>query len=497
MMYQKKTSAWTPQLGTQTDAITATWCEELFFGGARGGGKTSYLLGDFAQGVSNWGKDWKGILFRKTLPELANVIEQSKKIYPSMGAIYKETKKTWHFSNGAILKFRSMEREQDADKYQGHEYTWIGFDELPNWKDDKAYLKLKACLRSPAGVSVKRIRATGNPGGVGHMWVKHRFIDPAPQGYEPIDEMKYINFFTGEQSQEPMEGKNWASVLSTRMFIPSKIQDNQILLQNDPNYIARLAQTGSVELVKAWLGGDWNAIQGAYFDSWSNERHVVDWFEIPRHWTRIRSMDWGFSKPFSIHWWAISDGSPVKLNGEKVIFPKDAMICYREWYGMEAQKPNVGLRLGIKKIAEGIKNKEEPDEVRDAILDPACWDYSTGESIAEQFYNNGIGKEHYRGFNPADNKRIPGWQQVRHRLRNNLLFIMKHCIHLIRTIPVMQHDDKDYEDLDTDLEDHAVDDMRYACMSRPITTLRAEVEPMRIKPIGADFLKAIRNDGNG
>lgn len=489
--------AWTPQLGTQTDAITATWCEELFFGGARGGGKTSYLLGDYAQGVNVWKEHWKGILFRKTLPELANVIEQSKRIYPLMGAVYMQTKKTWHFPNGAILKFRSMEREQDADKYQGHEYTWIGFDELPNWKDDKAYNKLKACLRSPAGVPVKRIRATGNPGGVGHMWVKHRFIDPAPQGYEPIDEIKWINFFTGEQSMEKVEGKNWTSVVSTRMFIPSKIQDNQILLQNDPNYIARLAQTGSKELVKAWLGGDWNAIQGAYFDSWSEEHHVIDWFPIPQHWTRIRSMDWGYAKPFSVHWWAVSDGSPVIYNEQKVIFPKDAMICYKEWYGMENQKPNVGIRLNNDKIAKGICAREAPEEIKDAVLDPACFTCDGGESIAEQFYDHGVGKDGIRVFRHADNKRIPGWQQVRYRLQNNLLFIMKHCKHLIRTIPVMQHDATDYEDLDTDLEDHAVDDMRYACMSRPITTLRADVKPMRIKPIGADFLKEIRNDGNG
>lgn len=495
-MYQNRTSAWTPQLGTQTDAITATWCEELFFGGARGGGKTSYLLGDFAQDVNVYKSAWKGILFRKTYPELEEVIFQSKQIYPLMGAIYKAGEKTWHFPNGATLKLRAMEREQDADKYQGHQYTWIGFDELPNWKNDKAFSKLKACLRSAEAVPTKRIRATGNPGGVGHMWVKHRFIDPEPRGFKPVDEIKWINFFTGEQSKEEVKGANWTPIISTRMFIPSKIQDNQILLKNDPNYISRLAQTGSAELVRAWLGGDWDAIQGAYFDSWNKEKHVIKWFEIPRHWTRIRSMDWGFSKPFSIHWWAISDGCVVNYGDNKIIFPKDAMICYREWYGMEKQKPNVGLRLDIKGIAEGIIERENPEEIREGILDPACWDYSTGESIAEQFFDNGIGKDGYCGFQKADNKRIPGWQQVRHRLRNNLIFIFEDCINLIRTIPVMQHDDKNYEDLDTDLEDHAVDDMRYACMSRPITTLRAEVEPMRIKPIGADFIKTIRNDGN-
>jgi len=492
-MYQKK-SAWTPQLGTQTDAITATWCEEVFFGGARGGGKTSYLLGDYAQDIRTYGSAWKGILFRRTYPELEEVIFQSKQIFPSMGGIYKLGSRTWHFPNGATYKLRSMDREQDADKYQGSAYTHISFDELPNWATDIAFNKLKACLRSTEEVPTKRIRATGNPGGVGHSWVKHRFIDPNPAGFSPLDEIKWVNLFTGEQSEEPQTGKNWQQITSTRMFIPSRLQDNQILMKNDPNYVSRLANTGSAELVKAWLAGDWNAIEGAYFDDWNSEKHIIDWFEIPAHWYRLRSMDWGYSKPFSIHWWAISDGSTIMYNGQKYNFPNNAMICYREWYGVQDNKPNVGTRLKIHEIAEGILKRED-EELNRAVLDPACWDASGGKSIQEQFRDGGIGYDGVRGFDRADNKRIPGWQQVRYRMKKNLLFIMKHCKHLIRTIPIMQHDASHFEDLDTDLEDHAVDDMRYACMSRPISIPRAIVKDPRVIPIGADFMKHMHIDG--
>jgi hypothetical protein len=479
--------AWRPQKGTQVEAIGASWCEELFFGGARGGGKTSFLLGDFIQDVNIYKQHWKGILFRKTYPELEEVIFQSKQIYPKMGAVYKSGDKTWHFPSGSTQKLRSMEREQDADKYQGHEYTHIAFDELPNWKTDVPYNKLKACLRSTADVPHKRIRGTGNPGGVGHSWVKNRFIDPFPDGFKPIDEKRWINIFTGEISNEEAEGKNWTSITSTRMFIPSKITDNKILMENDPGYITRLAQTGSAELVKAWLAGDWNAIEGAYFDTFKLDKHVIDWFEIPKHWYRIRSFDWGYAKPFSVHWWAVSDGCVVNMyDGTSRIFPKGAIICYREWYGQVENKPNVGVRLDNKEIAKGIL-KLEVEEIHDMVADPAIFISNGGESIAEQLSDQGV------YFREADNKRIPGWQQMRYRLNNDLIFIFKGCKHLIRTIPIMQHDKTHFEDLDTDLEDHAVDDTRYACMSRPVSIPRAKVSKPRTTILGKDLIKDLIN----
>lgn len=440
------------------------------------------MLGDYAQDIRTYGSAWKGILFRRTYPELEEVIFQSKQIFPSMGGIYKLGSRTWHFPNGATYKLRSMDREQDADKYQGSAYTHISFDELPNWATDVAFNKLKACLRSTEEVPTKRIRATGNPGGVGHSWVKHRFIDPDPQGFKAIDETKWVNLFTGEQSDEQQKGKNWQQITSTRMFIPSRLQDNQILMLNDPNYVSRLANTGSSELVKAWLAGDWNAIEGAYFDDWSQEKHIIDWFEIPDYWYKFRAMDWGYAKPFSIHWYAVSDGSAVLYQGKKYIFPKGAMICYREWYGMVENKPNVGLRLDSEDIAKGILEREA-EELNDMVLDPACWDSSRGVSIAEQMVDNDV------YWTMADNKRIAGWQQVRYRMKKGLLFVMKSCTNLIRTIPIMQHDKTHYEDLDTNLEDHAVDDLRYACMSRPISIQCAEEEEPRAFEIGSEMLE--------
>lgn len=480
--------AWKPQPGTQLKAIQATWCEELFFGGARGGGKSDYLLGDFAQDVNVYGQYWRGIIFRKTYKELEELISRSKQIYSLMGAIWKAGDKIWIFPSGATLKMRSMDNEQDADQYQGHQYSWIGFDELPNWPTDVNYNKLKACLRNgDAYVEFKRIRASGNPGGVGHGWVKERFIDPNPFGLEPLDEINYINISTGVSISEKyatfhINHPDWQKFPSTRMFIPSKLQDNAILMKRDPLYVARLAQSGSAALVKAWLAGDWNAIEGAYFDSFDKEKHIVESFMIPNDWFKIRAFDWGFSKPFCVLWGAISDGSIINIGGRKIVFPRDSIIIYREYYGCTG-KANEGLKINADEIAKEVKQMQFGEKINDQVADPAIFDVSVGVSIAEQGAKEGI---YYR---PADNKRIPGWQQIRYRLRGfenkPLIYFMEDCKNLIRTLPVMQYDSSKPEDLDTDSEDHAPDTLRYLCMSRPLTI---EIEKTLLE-VGEQWIK--------
>jgi hypothetical protein len=227
---------WQPQPGPQALAVSARFVTELLYGGARGGGKTAYLLGDYLQDI-NQGPGWKGILFRKTYAELEEIISQSKDMYLPLGAIWKVSDKIWTFPTGASLKMRHIDNDSDADHYQGHQYTWIGLDELGNWPTLSSYNKLKACLRSTdAKVSNMRIRATANPGGPGHHAVKNYFIDHNPAGFEMITSVEGV----------------------TRMFIPAKVTDNKILLNADPGYISRLREVGSADLVKAWLEGDWN-----------------------------------------------------------------------------------------------------------------------------------------------------------------------------------------------------------------------------------------------
>lgn len=427
---------WKPQLGPQQIAIEADWCDELFFGGARGGGKSDFLLGDYLEDI-DLGQSWRGIMFRKTYNELEELQIRAREIFPDYGGQYKSATSAeypfsncWYFPGGATLKMRYLEHERDADGYQGHQYTWIGFDELTNHATPYGYDKLKACLRNPRGIH-GRIRSGGNPGGKGHIWVKARFIDNAPP-YTPYDDPK-----TG----------------LTRMFIPSRITDNKYLKDNK-QYISLLKATGSVELVKAWLEGDWDVVAGAFFDCWQRDKHVIKPFTIPQDWVRFRSFDWGSAKPHSVGWWAIADGTND--------YPRGALIRYREWYG--CTEPNVGLKLTAESVAEGIIQRDRGDKFAYSVADPSCWKVDGGPSIAERMLKANV------LWRRADNQRINGWDAMRQRFMGDdapMIYCFDTCVDSIRTIPLLQHDENHAEDIDTDMEDHAADDWRYACMSRP------------------------------
>lgn len=245
------------------------------------------------------------------------------------------------------------------------------------------------------------------------------------------------------------------------VYIPSRVTDNRILLSQDPGYVDRLYLVGSPNLVKAWLEGDWSVIEGAYFPEFSMARHVIAPFEIPKHWARIRAMDWGSAKPFCVLWFAVSDG-------EIAAIPRGALVAYREWYGWNGT-PNVGCKMTASAVGDGIKRLELLDpRMNDEVLDPAGFSEDGGPSIAERMDLS---------FRRADNARVArsgamgGWDQVRERLngdeRGPQLYLFSTCTHTIRTLPALQHDPQRAEDVDTDAEDHAADTLRYGCMSRP------------------------------
>lgn len=464
---------WEPQPGPQALAIGAPFVGELLFGGARGGGKSDFLLGDFAQDI-DLGPVWRGIIFRKSYPELEELLVRAKEIFLPLGATYKVSEKTFVFPSGSTLKLRHLEKEGDADLYQGHQYTWIGWDELGNWPNLNAYKKLKACLRSAHGVEKKRIRASANPGGVGHHAVKNYFIDHAPKGLQLIQHV------------------DEDGTITTRMFIPSRVYDNKILITNDPGYIARLREIGSPELVKAWLEGDWNVITGAYFPEFSNAKHVLEPFEIPRHWMRFRSMDWGSTSPFAVLWHTVSDGF-MTPSGQYL--PAGAVITYREWYGCVPGKVNEGIKKNAAFVGRGITMREQHENVTYGVVDPSAFKWDGGPSHAERMADVGA---HFR---KADNNRIGGWDMIRERLcgvvepkeaepfepalighnggpvldteyeseqvGTPMWYIFSNCVHTIRTLPALQHDMNNPEDCDTDGEDHAPDALRYGLMSRP------------------------------
>jgi hypothetical protein len=449
-----KLAPWTPQAGPQTDAIKKAWVPELFYGGARGGGKSDFLLGDFAQDVPTpYGESWHGIIFRQTYKQLEELIKRSQMMYPNWFGPDKVTWKagdsTWVWANGATLKLRYAESDTDWMEYQGHQYGWIGWDELPTWASAENFLRMKACLRcADPRVPYRRIRASGNPGGPGHQWVKRYFgIDRIPKG------MTLVNDPDLPDSR------------SKRMYIPSKLTDNKILMSADPDYLDRLKELGNPELIRQWVDGDWDGVVGAYFPEFTARKHVVKLAasDIPPDWTRYRAMDWGSARPFAVYWAAVADGTTT-LDGQQ--FPRGALIVYREYYG--ARKPNEGVRMNADDVGLEIAKMDANDKITDAVIDPAAWSQSGGPSIAERMLTATNGKVMFRH---GDNKRIPGWDQVRARLVGDgdapQLFFTDVCQNLIRTLPALQNDPTKAEDVDTDSEDHAADALRYLCMARP------------------------------
>ena len=439
---------WQPQEGPQT-ALLQCPVFEVFYGGARGGGKTESSIGDWLAHSAAYGEGAIGIFFRRKLVQLAEVIARTKQLFPKLGGKYNEQKKEWVMSNGARLKFAYLERDSDAEEYQGHNYTRIYIEEITNFPSPAPVDKLRATLRSGAGVPVG-MRLTGNPGGPGHNWVKRRYIDPDPKGYKVMR----------EETEVEVDGVKMTVGLD-RVFIPSKIGDNVLLMRNDPTYILRLQQSGSAALVRAWLKGDWDIVDGAFFDEWDESVHVLpeqEWLaKIPKDAFRFRAFDWGSAKPFSCGWYVVSDGTWG--------LPKDALLKYREWYGSTG--PNKGLKMTADLVAQGIIMREVGERIRYGAADPAIFIRDGGPSIGETMAINRC------SWKRADNKRKTGWEQLRQRLvvrdGKAMIYFLDCCEDTIRTIPTLQHDDTDSEDLDTEAEDHAADETRYAVMSRPWT----------------------------
>lgn len=451
--------AWEPQPGPQSSALLADWCDELFYGGERGGGKSDFQIGYQEDGAGQYGPHWRGIMFRKTYPELEELQARAAEVFPGTGAVYKTQPSAdypysncWYWPSGASVKMRYIEHERDYGRYHGHQYTGISFDEVTEYATPSGLLKMLSTLRSPHGVPCT-VRLTGNPGGIGHAWVKQRYIDVAP----PMTPYK-----------DPDTG-------FTRMFVPSRTTDNQILLQNDPEYRNRIkAATGGNEaLRKAWLEGDWNVVAGAFFAEWSTARHVVRPFAVPQEWTRFISGDWGSARPFSFGWWAVvSDDYRTE---EGLTLPRGCLVRYREWYGMAKDahgQPlyNVGLKMDASLVGDEIRARGSKDpRLNVGVLDPAAFASDGGPSIAERLGLN---------LRRADNARVSqrgalgGWDQMRERLVGEdidrpMIVCFSTCVDSIRTIPALQHDQDRLEDVNTDGEDHAGDDWRYACMSRP------------------------------
>lgn len=455
---------------------------EILYGGAAGGGK-SHLM---RMAAITWCSEIPGLqvyLFRRIRDDLVKNHMEGPSGFREFLAGWVEcgfvtiVEDEIRFWNGSKIYLCHCKDEKDRFKYQGAEIHVLLIDELTHFTD-KIYRFLRNRVRM-VGVTLPkkyegkfpRILCGANPGGIGHQFVKMTFID----GVEPL------KVYTASDSEGGM----------LRQFIPARLEDNPSMNDNDPGYERRLRGLGSDSLVKAMRYGDWNIVEGAFFDNFDVNRHVIRPFEIPEWWIRFRAGDWGSAKPFAFGWYAVAGEDFRTPDG--VFIPRGAMVKYLEWYGCKKDQdgrfiPDTGLKMDAVEVAKGILARNLGHKMAYGVLDPAAFASDGGPSIAERMLSVGV------TFKPADNKRVSqrgamgGWDQMRARLRGTedghpMLFFFSTCIHSIRTIPALQHDEDRPEDLDTTAEDHAADETRYACMSRPWI---AEAPPEEPEPEGGD-----------
>lgn len=452
-----------PLPGSQQFFMTSPVYETLYEG-TRGPGKTITLLMDYAQHVNQgFGPAWRGVLFRRHYKDLDDAISKSKQWFPKIfGATFNEQKTFWRFPNGEELLLRQFATSDDYWSYHGHEYPWIGWEELTTYPDDGCYKVMMSCSRSSYPGMPRKYRATTNPYGRGHNWVKNRFRLPHGRG-------KIIST-PGEPD---------------RIAIHGRLTENTILLKADPHYInnLRAAARNHNELM-AWTEGSWDITSGGMFDDvWDSAKHVIPPFRIPASWRIDRSLDWGSSRPFSIGWWAISDGSDVQLtNGRKLFTRPGDLFRIGEWYGWNGQ-PNTGLRVAAGVVAQGIRDREASagmaGRVKPGPADSQIFAVDDNKrSVAKDMEAKGV------TWLPADKgpgSRKQGWDVIRqmltdslvpaHARAGNALWVFDTCHQFLRTFPVIPRSDKDPDDVDTEAEDHVADEVRYRCRWSPTRVL--------------------------
>ena len=427
----------------------------IAYGGARGGGKSwavrtkSKLLAFRYPGI-------KILIVRKTYKELQNNHIEQLTAELAGFAKYNRSDKMFRFPNGSTISFGYCANEGDLGQYQGAEYDVVFIDEAGQLQESWIR-KINLCVRGTNGFP-KRTYYTLNPGGPGHAYFKRVFVD---RNFNPDEDPN--DYF----------------------FIQAKVEDNKALMDTQPDYLRELENLPPT-LRAAWKDGRWDVYEGQFFEDFRDDpehyqdrrwTHVIEPFEIPDGWTICRSYDFGYGKPFSCAWWAVDyDGTIYRI---------------MELYGC-TRTPNEGVKWTPDKQFEEIHKTEMQHpwlkgKTIIGVADPAIWDASRGESVADTAARYGV------FFARGDNERIAGWMQCHYRLQFDedgypRMYVFNTCRAFIRTIPLLIYDEHKVEDLDTTMEDHVADEWRYFCMSRPIKPIRA-VKEQRILFDPLDMMK--------
>lgn len=479
---------WEPLKGSQTLALTCP-CNHILYEGTRGPGKTDAQLMAFRKNVGKgYGAYWRGVIFDREYKNLDDLIAKSKRWFNAFddGAKWhgagKDLKWTW--PTGEELLFRSIKSPDDYWNYHGQEFPFIGWNELTKYPSPDLYEAMMSCNRSsflphrhaplrkdgtrePVPEIPLVVFSTTNPYGAGHNWVKMRFIDPAKPGQ--VVKMTSEVFNPRTQQRE--------TITKTQVRIFGSYKENIYL---SPEYVLELESISDPNKRKAWLYGDWDVVAGGAFDDlWNSDIHIVPRFKIPKGWYVDRSFDWGSTHPFSVGWWAESNGEDVTLEDGTVFnVPAGSLIRIHEWYGAETLGLNKGLKMSPSAVARGIVQRESELLAEGWIQKLPYAGPADGqiygkprtdqESIAEVMQDLEV---HWEKADKSPGSRINGLQLVRDRLERSAnyegsgLYFMRHCAAALATLPVLPRDTNNPDDVDTEAEDHVYDDVRYRCLA--------------------------------
>ena len=440
---QEQNVVFKPNEGPQTEFLAAGE-REVLYGGSAGGGKSFAMLADPLRYMGH--PQFSGLLLRHTTEELRELIFKSQELYPKVwkGIKWYERKMQWVAPSGARLWMSYLDRDEDVMRYQGLAFSWIGFDELTQWSSPFAWNYMRSRLRSTASDLPIFMRATTNPGGVGHMWVKKMFIDPAPYGKAfdatDIETGEVLNYPAGH----PKAGKS----LFKRRFIPARLSDNPYLAESG-DYEAMLLSLPEQQR-KQLLEGGWDIKEGAAFTEFNRNVHVIDPFPIPNNWVKFRACDYGYGSYSGVLWFAVS--------------PSEQLVVYRELYVSKVLATD---------LADMILDLEAGDgNLKYGVLDSSLWHKrgDTGPSLAEQMIMKGC---RFRPSDRSKGSRVSGKNEIHRRLQVDefteepRLVFFNTCNNMIAQLPAIPLDKRNPEDVDTNAEDHLYDALRYGIMSRP------------------------------